>query len=65
MIIYEDLLKMNKALSIKLNTKAEIIDALTLYSKWLEEHGYIDADWWCEHPQAIPEFEKEFISYEK
>lgn len=34
------------------------IELLDTYSRWLEEHGYLDADRWCEEPKAIDEFIK-------
>ena len=39
--------------------KVEDIQLLEKYSKWLEKHSYIDADWWCGEPKAIDEFMEE------
>jgi len=38
------------------NAQIELLEA---YSKFLEESGYIDSDWWQEQPTAIDEFLKE------
>lgn len=32
---------------------------LTEYSEFLEKHGYMDSDWWCEEPKAIDRFLEE------
>ena len=36
-----------------------IKELLEAYSKFLEEHGYMDTDWWQEEPYAIDTFLKE------
>ncbi len=38
-----------------INDKLEILEA---YSFFLQEHGYMDGDWWMEDPKAIDEFTK-------
>ncbi len=40
-------------------SQVEEIELLEAYSKFLEESGYIDSDWWQEQPTAIDEFLKE------
>jgi hypothetical protein len=40
-------------------TRTEVIDILEAYSKFLEEHGYMDTDWRVEPPFAIDEFLKQ------
>lgn len=42
--------------------RSKVIDILDAYSKFLEEHGYVDSDWKTEEPFAIDEFLK---TYEK
>ena len=34
------------------------MELLTAYSNFLADHGYIDSDWWSEHPKAIEQFLK-------
>jgi len=31
-------------------------ELLHKYSKWLEENGYLDGDWWAEEPNAVDRF---------
>jgi len=31
-------------------------DILIEYSEWLEEHWYLDSDWWQEPPNAVDRF---------
>ena len=31
-------------------------ETLIKYSKFLEECGYLDDDWWCEPPNAVTRF---------
>ncbi len=45
--------------------KVEDIQLLEEYSKWLQQHGYIDTDWCCEEPKAIDEFLKEELTIKK
>ena len=39
--------------------RSKRIELLEAYSKFLEEHGYMDADWRAEKPYAIDEFLKQ------
>lgn len=41
------------------NSDVEERGLLEAYSKFLEESGYIDSDWWQEAPGAIDEFLKD------
>lgn len=50
---------MKDELKHKLNKKADKIELLERYSKFLEEHGYTDTDWWQEKPTAIESFIEE------
>lgn len=34
----------------------EVEEILNDYSRWLEKHGYMDSDWWCEEPAAVLEY---------
>lgn len=36
--------------------KVEASFLLTQYSEYLEKHGYLDSDWWCEPPNAVDRF---------
>lgn len=29
---------------------------LNEFCKWLENHGYLDSDWWSEEPKAVEEY---------
>jgi len=42
--------------NIDLKTRSGQIDFLEKYSKFLEEHGYLDTDWRTELPFAIDRF---------
>lgn len=44
-----------KGTNIDLNDALELLER---YSKFLEEEGYMDNDWWSEEPKAIDEFIK-------
>ena len=37
----------------------EMRTLLLAYSNWLEEHGYMDCDWWAEDPNAVGRFIEE------
>jgi len=50
---------MKDELKHKLNKKADKIELLERYSKFLESHGYTDSDWWSEKPTAIESFIEE------
>lgn len=41
---------------MNLKLRSDAIDLLDRYSKFLEEHGYIDIDYKTEEPYAIDEF---------
>lgn len=41
-----------------LKTRSQKIELLESYSKFLEENGYMDTDWYSEEPTAINEFLK-------
>jgi hypothetical protein len=49
---------MDESLKLELMNRSEMIELLEAYSKFLEEHGYTDTDWWAEEPTAINEFLK-------
>lgn len=38
------------------NNGVEVEQLLNDYSHWLENHGYLDSDWWSEKPGAVLEF---------
>ena len=40
----------------KLEIHSKNLELLDRYSKFLEEHGYMDCDWRAEEPKAIDEF---------
>ena len=39
---------------------AKQIELLEAYGKFLENHHYLDTDWWAEHPTAMEEFLKDY-----
>ena len=46
----------NAAMYERLRERSVKIDLLEKYSKWLEEHGYLDSDWWAEQPNTVERF---------
>lgn len=48
-----------KGKRLKPLTAVEMDSLLEDYSKFLEESGYLDDDWWCEKPTAIERFKAE------
>jgi len=54
-----DLIELLLEQQSKLKHRSDKITLLESYSKFLEENGYIDSDWWGEEPFAIDEFLKE------
>lgn len=51
---------MNEELKELLKDRGRVMELLEAYSEFLEEHGYIDSDWWQEEPFAIDEFLKQY-----
>lgn len=41
-----------------LKRRSDLITLLEHYSRWLEQHGYLDTDWRTEAPFAIDEYLK-------
>lgn len=49
---------LNKAMTkLSLNENEGVL--LKAYSEWLEEHGFMDSDWWSELPSSITRFLKD------
>ena len=46
-------------MTISEKPRKNIREILEEYSKWLEEKGYLDDDWWREEPKAVDEYLKE------
>ena len=53
-----------KAVDEKMSKKETLREILEKYSRWLEDAGYLDDDWWCEEPKAVDRYlfeRKKFI----
>jgi len=44
----------------EMRERSRLIGVLEMYSRFLEENGYMDVDWRTEEPFAIDEFMKDF-----
>lgn len=46
-------------------SRPELEQILLEFCEWLEQYRYMDADWWCEKPNAVDRYLEEMDAKEK